>query len=206
MTTDPTEPTAPSTMGDCVETRRLLALPADQRPDWLNEFLDGMTIPPIPDTSTNPLLDVVMANTALGEKNATLVFPLANILATAEHAATAPEHKLGYGETEAAPRLWWVKGDGTFLMSNGIHPDDTRDADGRLTHVVYAHGWGPGTDARSILGGDGFRQSINLITPLDEDGTTLLGILRRAAAAGATRFLLKATFDDTNMSLTYITE
>ncbi|MFF7858736.1 hypothetical protein [Streptomyces sp. NPDC007904] len=188
------------------QVRQLLALPPEQRPDWLNRFLSGMTIPPIPDTSTNPLLDVLMVNTAHGEKNCTLLFPLAQVLAAAEHAAAATEHKLGYGETHAAPRLWWVKGDGTFLRSNGIQPDDPRDADGRPTHVVYADGWGPGTDARSILGGDDFRKSINLTTPLDEDGTTLLDLLREAAADGATRFLLKATFDDHYMNLTYITQ
>lgn len=196
---------APAALGDRAETRRLLALPADQRPDWLNEFLGNMTVPPLPDTSTDPLLDVVMANTAYGQKNCTLVFPLAKVLAAAEHAA-ADKHKLGYAETEAAPRLWWVKDDGTYLMSNGQDPTDTRDADGRLPTVVHADGWGPGTDARSVLGGDDFRESIDLTTPVFEDGTTLLGMLREAAADGATRFVLKATFDDTYMDLTYITE
>ncbi|MFH8260539.1 DUF3085 domain-containing protein [Streptomyces roseolus] len=187
------------------QVRQLLALPAEQRPAWLNEFLGTMTIPPIAETSTNPLLDVVMANTAHGEKNRTLVFPLAKVLATAEHAVAATEHKLGYGETEAAPRLWWVKDDGTYLMSNGQDPTDTRDDDGRLPHVVHADDWGPGTDARSILGGDDFRESIDLTTPLD-DGTTLLDLLRTATAEGATRFLLEAAFDDHYMTLTYITE
>ncbi|MFI5867131.1 DUF3085 domain-containing protein [Streptomyces sp. NPDC051546] len=186
--------------------RQLLALPAEQRPDWLNKFLGTMTIPPISDTSTNPLLDVVIANTAYGAKNSTLAFPLAQVLAAAEHAAAATEHKLGYGETEAAPRLWWVKDDGTYLMSNGKNPDDRRDEDGPAPHVVHAHGWGPGTDARSILGGDDFRQSIELTTPVFEDGTTLLGMLREAATEGATHFKMKAAFDDEYMELTYITE
>lgn len=206
LTGDTPAPTAPAAMGDPAEMRRLLTLPADQRPDWLNDYLGDMTVPPIPDTSTNPLLDVVTANTAYGEKNCTLVFPLAQVLAAAEHAAAAPEHKLGYGETEGLPRLWWVKDDGTYLMSNGQDPTDTRDDDEYLPTVVHADGWGPGTDARSILGGDDFRQSIDLTTPLDEDGTTLLGLLRESADDDATRFLLKATFDDTYMNLTYITE
>ncbi|MGW3390513.1 DUF3085 domain-containing protein [Streptomyces cinereoruber] len=187
------------------QARQLLALPAEQRPAWLNEFLGTMTIPPIPETSTNPLLDVVMANTAHGKKNCTLVFPLSKVLASAEHALAAPKHALGYGETEAAPRLWWVKDEGTYLMSNGQDPTDTRDEDGRLPHVVHADGWGPGTDARSILGGDDFRESIDLTTPLD-DGTTLLDLLRTATTEGATRFLLQATFTDHYMTLTYITE
>ncbi|MCX4826950.1 DUF3085 domain-containing protein [Streptomyces sp. NBC_01142] len=188
------------------QVRQLLALPAEQRPDWLSKYLGDMTIPPISDTSTNPLLDVVIANTAYGQKNCTLVFPLAKVLATAEHAAAADEHKRGYEETEAAPRLWWVKDDGTYLMSNGQDPTDTRDDDGRLPTVVHAEGWGPGTDARSVLGGDDFRESIDLTTPLADDNSTLLDMLRKAAADGATRFKLKAAFDDHYMNLTYITE
>ncbi|MEV4868520.1 DUF3085 domain-containing protein [Streptomyces syringium] len=185
--------------------RQLLALPPEQRPDWLNAYLGDMTVPPISDTSTNPLLDVVMANTAYGQKNCTLVFPLAQVLAAAEHAAAADKHKLGYAETEAAPRLWWVKDDGTYLMSNGQGPTDTPDDEYPPT-VVHADGWGPGTDARSVLGGDDFRESIDLTTPVFKDGTTLLAMLRKTAAAGATRFILKATFDDEHMNLTYITE
>ncbi|MET8816391.1 DUF3085 domain-containing protein [Streptomyces sp. NPDC004549] len=188
------------------QVRQLLTLPAEQRPAWLNEFLGTMDVPPISDTSTNPLLDALIATTAHGEKKATLVFPLDQVLAAAEHAAAADKHKLGYEETEAAPRLWWVKDDGTYLMSNGQDPTDTCDENGRLPTVVHADGWGPGTDARSILGGDDFRQSIELTTPIFDDGTTLLGMLREAAADGATRFTLKTTFDDEYMDLTYITE
>ncbi|MFE0437251.1 DUF3085 domain-containing protein [Streptomyces nigra] len=140
------------------------------------------------------------------ERNCTLVFPLDRVLAAAECAAAADTHKLGYGETGAAPRLWWVKDDGTYLMSNGQDPTGTRDDNGRLPHVVHADGWGPGTDARSVLGGDDFRESLDLATPVFEDGTTLLGMLREANTQDATRFVLKATFDDTSMELTYITE
>ncbi|MEU1466090.1 DUF3085 domain-containing protein [Streptomyces sp. NPDC005727] len=207
---NPPTPTTP-VLGDSAEAatnnphevRRLLTLPADQRPDWLNTFLGDMTIPPIPATSTNPLADVIMANTAHGEKKPTLHFPLAKVLAAAEHAAAAPAHKLGYGETTATPRLWWVKDDGTYLMSNGRYPTPHN----RPATTVHADGWGPGTDARSILGGDDFRQSIDLTAPLDDGTTTtLLGMLRDAAAEGATRFTLKAVFDDHHMELTYITE
>ncbi|MFF8864787.1 hypothetical protein ACF08B_22340 [Streptomyces sp. NPDC015139] len=76
------------------EAGRLLALPAEQRPEWLNQFLHGMTIPPIPADSTHPLDDVDMANTARGEKNCTLLFPLDRVLAAAEHAVSAPKHRL----------------------------------------------------------------------------------------------------------------
>ncbi|MFD0432191.1 DUF3085 domain-containing protein [Streptomyces zhihengii] len=128
--------------------------------------------------------------------------PLAEVLATAEHAAAADNHKLGYAETEVAPRLWWVKDDGTYLMSNGQDPTDTRNAD-RLPTVVHAHGWGPGTDARSILGGDDFRKSIDLTTPSTK--TPPPSSRCSAAAEGATCFLLKATLDEQHMTLTYIT-
>ncbi|MFJ5951415.1 DUF3085 domain-containing protein [Streptomyces noursei] len=156
------------------------------------------------DALISEILDGTAEPTA--EHGSTLTFPLAQVLAAAEHAAAAPHHSLGYGETEALPRLWWVKDDGTYLMSNGKNPDDTRTEDGRAPHVVHAKGWGPGTDARSILGGDDFRQSIDLTTPVFDDGTTLLGMLREAAADGATRFLMQAAFDDEYMTLTYITE
>ncbi|MCG8969013.1 hypothetical protein JRC61_25790 [Streptomyces sp. CL12-4] len=91
-------------------------------------------------------------------------------------------------------------------MSNGKAPADTRDARGRLPHVVYADGWGPDTDAPSILGGDDFRDSLDPTTPLFEDGTTFLGMVREAAATGATRFLFKAKFNDKYMTLTYSPE
>ncbi|MER7195762.1 DUF3085 domain-containing protein [Streptomyces flaveolus] len=162
-----------------------------------------------PNTPTTPtgidiaaVLDDVMNNTAHGTKKCLLVFPLDQVLAAAEHANTATGHKLGYGETAPAPRLWWVKDQGTYLMSNG----ETRDASGRLPHAVYADGWGPDTDARSVLGGDDFRESLGLTTPLFEDGTTLLGMLREATATGGTRFLLKAKFNDEYMDLTYSVE
>ncbi|WP_372412233.1 DUF3085 domain-containing protein [Streptomyces luteireticuli] len=184
------------------QVRQLLALPADQRPGWLNAFLGTMTIPPISDTSTNPLLDVVMANTA--HRDCTLVFPLDQVLAVAEHAANATEHAFGDGEREAAPGLWWVKDDGAYLMSNGQQSTGVRVKDGRLPHTVYADSWGPGTDPRSILGGDDFCQSIDLTAPLTGDGTTLLDMLRAGAADGATHYRMQIVFDDEYLHLTHI--
>ncbi|MFE5189874.1 hypothetical protein [Streptomyces sp. NPDC056628] len=149
------------TIPPAISADTYLALPAEQRPAWLNTFLGTMTIPPISETSTNPLLDVVMVNTAQGEKNCTLVFPLDRVLAAAEHAAAAADkHKLGYAETEAAtPCLWWVKDEGTYLKSNGQDPTDTRDADGRLPTVVHADGWGPGTDPSTALGSEDLHET-----------------------------------------------
>ncbi|MER5888044.1 hypothetical protein ABT160_29855 [Streptomyces sp. NPDC001941] len=201
----PTDATADAaaTPGDTTDLRHLLTLPADQRPAWLNEFIGTMTIPPIPDTSTNPLLDVVMANTAHTPLDCLLAFPLDQVLALAEHATACDHHHLGYEETQARPRLWWVKSDGTYLTSNGHAP---HPAPTPAPAAVHADGWGPGTDARTILGGDDFRQSLDLTTPINDDGTTLLDLLRQATADGATRFLLQATLRTDDMDLTYITE
>ncbi|WP_333765058.1 hypothetical protein [Streptomyces sp. IBSBF 2390] len=206
-TTAPAPDSVEALMSRPDEAGRLLALPAEQRPAWLNQFLGERTIPPIAEDSPHPLNDVVMANTAHGEKNCTLVFPLDPVLAAAEHAVSAPKHRLGYEETEAeaAPRLLWSKDGGTYLMSNGIHPTDTPDTSGTHNHVVYADGWGPGTDPRSILGGDDFSEPLALTTR-HPDGLALLGLLRAAHADGATHFCLKATFDDLYMNPTYITD
>lgn len=67
---------------------------------------------------------------------ARLFFPLADVVAAAEHAVASPAHRLAYGDTSPYPALWWVKDDGTYLMSNGIpaegaKPDD--DPAGRST-------------------------------------------------------------------------
>lgn len=188
--------------------RETLALPRDQWPDWLTDFVGTWPIPPIPADSTNPLLDIVMANTA--RQDCTLTFPLPKVLAAAEHAATAPEHRHAYDDKAAgipaSPQLWWVKDDGTYLMSNGIHPDDTRAPNGNLPEVVHAEGWGPGTDPRSILGGDDFSHPFGLLTPEDGEGTAILDMLRDAAADGATLFLLNVIHGEEGMYLGMTTQ
>ncbi|MFE1781581.1 DUF3085 domain-containing protein [Streptomyces sp. NPDC059506] len=140
-------------------------------------------------------------------QHCTLTFPLVRVLAAAEHALAAPAHKRLYGETNPTPALWWVKDDGTYLMSNGYDPEDTRDRDsgGLLPHVVHAHGWGPGTDARSILGGGDFAERIDLDAPTSIGGT-LLGGLRGAVAAGATRFRLTVIPEGEDMLIAMATE
>lgn len=189
------------TTTDPAEMARLLRLPAEERPAWLNNFLGDMTIPPISDTSTNPLLDVCMANNT--PTNCTLRFPLDEVLAVAEHANTAPRHTLNVEETEARPRLWWCKDDGTYLRSNGRYPADNNDS---RPPVVFATGWGKGTDPTSILGGGDFHESIELTTPLPGDGSTLLDNLRTAAADGATHFHLTIADDGDHQTLTYTTK
>lgn len=131
-----------------------------------------------------------------------LRFPLDRVLAAAEHAYAAPAHHLGPGETDTAPRLWWCKDDGTYLRSNGRYPVQTRDEDGRLFPVVFAEGWGPGTDPTAAFGGDDICESIELTTPLPGDGRTLLDDLRTAAAEGATHFDLTIADDGDFQTLT----
>ncbi|WP_127354619.1 DUF3085 domain-containing protein [Actinacidiphila soli] len=105
---------------------------------------------------------------------ARLQFPLAQVLAAAEHAAAATEHKLLHAETVPRPCLWWVKDDGTYLMSNAVIGEDT-PAKIRARTIVYADGWGTGTDARSLLGGDDFAEPFDLCDPTrTSDGTLLV--------------------------------
>lgn len=86
----------------------------------------------------------------------TLTFPIADVLANARHALDAPGHKPTFIEREEGrtpgPRLWWVKDDGTYLMSNG---------EGDRPPVAYAEGYEPGTPdlwdrTRDACGGDDF--------------------------------------------------
>lgn len=140
-------------------------------------------------------------------QNCILTFPLAPVLAAAEHAAAARAHRLPYGQTEPKPQLWWVKDDGTHLTSNGTpHPDDVPRRDGRPSRTVHADGWGPGTDARSLLGGDDFNYPLDLLTREDGDDVTLLGLLRDAVADGATRFLLHVTWHTDGVQLSMSTQ
>jgi hypothetical protein len=125
----------------------------------------------------------------------TLTFPLAPILAAAEHAAAAAEHTECDEETEPRAHLCWVKTSSVCLTSNARGPH---------THTVYAYGWGPGTDPRTLLGSDDVFHAIDLLTPESPDDRTLLDNLRAAHADGATRFLL--TYDRDNMVLTTTTD
>lgn len=138
-------------------------------------------------------------------QNCTLTFPLDKVRAAAEHAITATHHALGPGDPDTRPRLWWIKGDGTYLMSNGIYnAPSTRDADGNWHHITYADNWGPGTDLSPVLGGDDLHETLDLTRPLD-DGPTLIELLRDPPAH-ATRFLLHISHDDESMALTMTTE
>ncbi|MEU6547890.1 hypothetical protein [Streptomyces sp. NPDC046859] len=160
-----------------------------------------MTEPAAPTTPATPEDFDVLLRDVLGEdhqpparRSCTLVFPLDRVRSVAELAVAAREHALGPGETDARPRLWWIKGDGTFLMSNGITATpNTRDADGSWHHIVYADGWGPGTDPSTVLGSEDLHETLDLTQPLP-DGPRVIDLLRTAPDE-ATRFLLHVTHD-----------
>ena len=80
-----------------------------------------------------------------------LLFDLKQVARLLAHAKTSPEHREVYGEVTGAG-LWWIKDDGTYLMSNGIPML-------KENHVVYAKGYESGCDydsLRSACGGDDF--------------------------------------------------
>jgi hypothetical protein len=121
----------------------------------------------------------------------TLLFPLADALRLAEHAAAAPEHAPSLNEqgeqVPAGPRLLWVKDEGTYVMSSGL-PPLLRDPDNPGSNiVVYADSYGPGTRQElghmEEIGGDDFIEDLPLDVPF---GThpTLLDALRKTHAAG----------------------
>ncbi|MGF6884995.1 hypothetical protein ABIA39_003430 [Nocardia sp. GAS34] len=117
-----------------------------------------------------------------------LRFPLRRVLDIAEHTAAATDHRPLYDQRPVRPALWWVKDDGTYLMSNAARTGD--DA----IQVVYAEGWGPGTDPASLLGGDDFAELFDLHEPMDGNtGDTLLDFLRKAVDDGYVHVLLTVT-------------
>ncbi|MCX4681358.1 DUF3085 domain-containing protein [Streptomyces sp. NBC_01433] len=140
------------------------------------------------------------------KQDCTLTFPLDQVLSAAEHAIAAPKHALGPGDTDAHPRLWWIKGDGTFLMSNGIdNTPNARDEKGHWRHIAFADTWGPGSDPSTVLGGDDLHETLDLTTT-PGDGPALIDMLRTATADNATHFLLHIAYDDEGMQLTMTTK
>ncbi|WP_331730908.1 DUF3085 domain-containing protein [Streptomyces sp. NBC_01174] len=133
---------------------------------------------------------------------ARLFFPLADVVAAAEHAVASPAHRLAYGDTSPYPALWWVKDDGTYLMSNGI-PAEGAKPDDDPSRQVHAEGWGPGTDARAMLGGDDFCDPYPLCEAgWADDGDTLLGMLRGALRDGDTGLVLELSADGAQTRMT----
>lgn len=121
---------------------------------------------------------------------AQLKFPLQQVLEAAEQAVAATDHHMLHDEIRPRPALWWVKDDGTYMMSNAVMPEDASAI------VVYADGWGPGTDADDVLGGDDFGERFDLCIPSGGNGTTtLLEALRSAIRDGDTYLFLEVSAD-----------
>ncbi|WP_327116637.1 DUF3085 domain-containing protein [Nocardia sp. NBC_01730] len=119
-----------------------------------------------------------------------LWFPLAEVGPIAEHAMTAQQHSRSPYEpadAPAVPSLVWSKDSGTYLRSNGIPRQlpDSRQPDG-MTRIVYAQGWGPGTESRladTPVGGDDFTEYLDL-TEILSGGTTLAEAIHTCALLG----------------------
>lgn len=127
-----------------------------------------------------------------------LRFPVREVLDLAERTAAATHHRPLHDQTAVRPALWWVKDDGTYLMSNAAITD-TDD----IT-VVYAEQWGPGTDPASIVGGDDFAEPLELLEPgWGERGQTLLDFLRTALDEGYGYLLLTVTDKHVAIAVTH---
>jgi len=84
-----------------------------------------------------------------------LRFDLREVARLLAHAKTSPEAIYLYGEDTGAG-LWWVKDNGTYLMSNGF--PRLLDSEGKNV-VVYAKGYESGCDYDDLVdacGGDDF--------------------------------------------------
>jgi hypothetical protein len=93
-----------------------------------------------------------------------LVFPLQHVLGVAKATVAAPAHAELYGEV-TGPALWWVKDQGTYIMSNAIPRPE-----GDLIYARTApkgqplNGEGDGQYelVARICGGDDFAEAIRL--------------------------------------------
>ncbi|MFD6104201.1 hypothetical protein ACFWFQ_16210 [Nocardia salmonicida] len=117
--------------------------------------------------------------------SANLWFRRDEVLELAEHAITAPDHRPDPESTTATPSLIWVKDNGIYLVSNGLpnQPRTAADPPDNKMHVVYAHGHGNGThwnDGPPL--GDDFVEYLPLTTPIGEEPTPLLDLLRDTGA------------------------
>jgi hypothetical protein len=123
----------------------------------------------------------------------TLDFSLHEVLAAAEHAINSKDHKRTFDESEAgvkpAPALWWVKNDGTYLMTNGPWAGG-----GLCPAIAYAQDYGPGTDVGHVLGGDDFAISLPLLRRACGARPLIMDL--RAAAARGQRWVRMDVYSD----------
>lgn len=88
-----------------------------------------------------------------------LTFPIAAIVALAEHAKAATNHSAGYGEEPSGPAIIIVGDRGIYMMSNGM-PGIPRTDGKEGQHVVYADQCDPDKNPgwydlkRATFGGD----------------------------------------------------
>jgi hypothetical protein len=136
-----------------------------------------------------------------------LRFPLRDVLALAEHAIAAPDHKPSYSNTldgtTPTAALWLVGDEGLYLMSNGL-PAQQHPTGGDRLHVVYADGYRTSKSKHAVadeIGGDDFVQPLPLLDQ-QPDEATLHAQLTEAVANGFDRFVID--LDETSMSLSFI--
>ncbi|GAA1884155.1 DUF3085 domain-containing protein [Asanoa iriomotensis] len=133
-----------------------------------------------------------------------LRFALRDVLAVAEHAIAAADHKPSFVNTldgtTPTPALWFVGDDGLYLMSNGLPGQPHPDGGDRL-HVVYADGYRTAMSKHAIadeIGGDDFCEPLSLLDP-QPNGDTLHARLTAGVADGLD--LLIIDLDTTSMQL-----
>ncbi|MDQ1645718.1 MAG: hypothetical protein QOJ50_1902 [Cryptosporangiaceae bacterium] len=112
-----------------------------------------------------------------------LWFPLGGALRLAEHAAAAPAQFPSLSEhldgLTCPGAIEWVADAGTYLMSSGDPGLRADPANPHSNTVVYAEGYGPGTDLRGTdIGAGDFAEHLHL-------GDTEPASLRRLRAAAA---------------------
>jgi hypothetical protein len=135
-----------------------------------------------------------------------LRFPLRDILALADHAIAAPDHKPSYSNTldgtTPTAALWLVGDEGLYLMSNGL-PDQQHPTENNRLHLVYADGYRTSSSKHAVadeIGGDDFVQPLPLLDPQPGEAT-LQAQLTAAVADGFDLFVID--LDRTSVQLTF---
>lgn len=136
-----------------------------------------------------------------------LRFPVRDVLAVADHAIAAPDHKPSFADTvdgrTPTPALWFVGDDGLYLMSNGVPGQPHPDGGDRLL-VVYADGYDTAMskhDAADEIGGDDFCEPLPLLDA-QAGGVTLYAQLADGLAAGLDVFVINLDTTELQFFLT----
>jgi hypothetical protein len=140
----------------------------------------------------------------------TLLFPLTDVLAHAEHAWISPEHKPTFmehmEEIEPTASLWFVKDAGAYVMSNGTGPERPKVVyaavegtelvlNGEISYQDQPELWQVVWDTtRDICGGDDYAENL----PTDFINPTKIGQLMTMGYK-----YLAITLDGEEMGLEY---